>query len=132
MNINNCAYPRPCMIRNKAHTKKAIFLGWGLRSDIIDTDTGIQGVMNDTVAIVECEDGSVRTVHPESIIFCDSLFKFDELLNDRDNYQSAAKDAVQMCRDRVTLPYVPQTMSGCSHSCSFTQNYYWDDDTRDK
>lgn len=97
----------------------------------------LQAVPEGTVTIEYCRKLLDKTTYFDylhgRILKVDlSEDEFDELLYDRDNYQGAAKDAVQMCRDNIALSYFPQTMSGCNHSGSFTHNYYWDDDTCDK
>lgn len=71
--VSNSQY-RPCI----ANGKKALFHRWAERANIVPPSPMVGGhsggVIKDTAAIVEYEDGTVAEVRTMNIKFADNLF----------------------------------------------------------
>lgn len=63
---------RPCYARGR----RALFHGWSNVSQIHNAvlKGTVSGVISDTFAIVEFEDGNISRIEPEHIRFADNLF----------------------------------------------------------
>lgn len=68
---------RPCLI--KPDNRKGLFHGWSHVSEIVAPSRAVGGhgggVVSGTLAIVECEDGTVDLYSPSMIQFDDGMMK---------------------------------------------------------